>query len=133
MIYIGVRNCVIWKTMMSNAETGIQNEILIALSESGYLANRQHVGTFRAMRSNAMIKVGVVGMADIAAVVPVTITPDMVGQQIGAYVEIEVKTLTGTQRQAQKLRELAVNKHAAKYIIARSPAEALDKIAALYK
>ena len=116
-----------------NTETAIQSEILIALSESGYLANRQHVGTFRAMRSNAMIKVGVVGMADISCIVPVTITADMVGQTIGAYVEIEVKTLTGTQRQAQKLRDLAVNKRGGKYIIARSPSEALDKIAGLYK
>lgn len=116
-----------------NHETAIQNDILIALSEAGYLSQRQHVGTFRAMRSNAMIKVGVVGMADIAAVVPVTITPDMVGSVIGAYVEIEVKTLTGTQRQAQQLRELAVNKRGGKYIIARSPSEALDKIAGLYK
>lgn len=116
-----------------NTETAIQSEILIALSESGYLANRQHVGTFRTLYGNRTVNVGITGMADIACVVPVIITPDMVGQIIGAYVEIEVKTLTGTQRQAQKLRELAVNKRGGKYIIARSPSEALDKIAGLYK
>lgn len=116
-----------------NNETAIQNEILIALSDAGYLPQRQHVGTFRTLYGNRTVNVGQPGMADIAAVVPVTITPDMVGQQIGAYVEIEVKTLTGKQRQAQKLRELAVNKRGGRYIIARSPTEALDKISALYK
>ncbi len=116
-----------------NKETAIQNEILIALSQSGCLANRQHVGTFRTLYGNRTVNIGQPGMADIAAVVPVTITADMVGQTIGAYVEIEVKTLTGAQRKAQKLREYAVNKIGAKYIIARSPADALDKIAGLYK
>jgi len=116
-----------------NKETAIQNEILIALSSAGYLAQRQHVGTFRTLYGNRTVNVGQPGMADIACVVPVTITADMVGKQIGAYIEVEVKTLTGAQRQAQKLRELAVNQRAGKYIIARSPTEALDKIAGLYK
>lgn len=118
-----------------NNETAIQNEILIALSEAGYLSQRQHVGTFRALKSDQHIKIGQAGMADIATIIPIVITEDMVGQTIGAYVEVEVKTYKkgSIQRKAQEDREIAINKHAAKYIIARSPAEALDKIAALYK
>jgi hypothetical protein len=114
-------------------ETQIQNDILCALSANGYLVNRQHVGTFRSLYGNRTINVGQEGMADIAAVVPVTIAADMVGRTIGVYVEVEVKTLKGKQRDGQKLREHAVKKRGAAYIIARSPAEALDKISALYK
>ena len=110
------------------SETDIQNAILIALSDAGYLAHRQHVGTFRTLYGNRTVNVGQTGMADIAACVPVLITADMVGQTIGAYAEIEVKTLTGKQRTAQKLRELAVKKRGGVYIVARSPDDALDKL-----
>lgn len=116
-----------------NLETQIQQDIMIALSDAGYLVNRQQVGKFKSMYGDRIVNVGQPGMADISAIVPVTITSDMVGQTIGAYVEIEVKTLTGTQRQAQKLRELAVNKRGGRYIVARSPADALDRIKALYE
>jgi len=116
-----------------NLETQIQQDIMIALSDAGYLVNRQQVGKFKSMYGDRIINVGQPGMADISAIVPVTITADMVGSVVGAYVEIEVKTLTGTQRKAQVLRELAVNKRGGKYIVARSPVDAMDKISALYK
>ena len=104
-----------------NKETAIQNEILLALSEAGALAWRVHVGKFRALNNPAqVISVGTPGQADVMAVVPVVITPDMVGQVIGVALAVEVKTETGTQQKAQKLWEHALKRRGGVYTIARS-------------
>lgn len=117
---------------MANNETTIQNEIMAALSSDGCLVWRQHVGRFRKMYSDGVVNVGVPGMADIGAIVPVIITADMVGSTIGVYVGIEVKTATGKQRDGQKLWELAIKKRGARYLIARSVDQARDGLRRIF-
>jgi hypothetical protein len=111
-----------------NPETRLQNEILCALSEAGYLCWRQHVGLFRAMHSDHIIKIGMPGMADIGAIMPVTVTPEMVGKTVGLAVQIEVKTATGSQAAAQKTWQQAVEYMGGIYRICRSPDDALGII-----
>lgn len=118
--------------MARNAETNTQNEILVAMSQAGALPWRNQVGVYRPIGDpNSVIKIGTPGMADIISVVPVTITPDMVGKTIGVAVATEVKTATGKQRQAQKLWELAFTKRKGIYLIARSASEAIQQLASL--
>ena len=87
---------------MRNAETNIQNRIMLELSAAGWMVWRNNTGSFRTMNDpNRIIKVGQVGSPDILAVRPTVITADMVGQTIGVCVGIEVKTATGKQRPEQ--------------------------------
>lgn len=117
-----------------NKETAIQNEILLALSENGILCMRQMVGKFRPIYSpNTVVNIGIPGMADIGAIVPVTVTPDMVGRTIGVALQLEVKTATGVQAKNQKLWELAVKNRGGFYGLARSPESALKIIQGMQK
>lgn len=108
-----------------NKETAIQNEIMAAMSMHGALVWRQHVGKFRQLHSDGVISIGQPGMADLMAIVPTVVTADMVGQTIGLAVGVEVKTLTGKQRDAQKRWELAMRKRGAVYRVCRSVADAV--------
>lgn len=83
------------------------------------------MGLFRAMHSEHVIRVGMPGMADIGAIMPVTVTPDMVGKTVGLAVQIEVKTPTGTQRPEQKTFQQAVEYRGGIYRLCRSPDEAI--------
>lgn len=106
---------------MATSERNIKNEILLDFGQASdiYIQN-QPTGVFRAMDSDRVIRVGNPGQSDLLAVVAVTITPDMVGQVIGAAVFIETKTATGRQRDNQKLFQHAVEKRGAMYLVARS-------------
>ncbi len=106
---------------MATSERNIKNEILLDLGQARdvYIQN-QPTGVFRAMDSDRVIRVGNPGQSDLLAIVAVTITPDMVGQVIGAAVFIETKTATGRQRDNQKLFQLAVERRGALYLVARS-------------
>jgi hypothetical protein len=111
-----------WRRSGLNKETAIQNAILIELSKNGVMAWRNHVGKFRALDDpQRLISVGVPGMADIIACVPLVITQEMVGLTIGAAVGIEVKTKTGKQRKEQLLWELALTRHGGVYTVLRDP------------
>jgi len=110
---------------MANSESGIQNKILLRLSMHGALVWRQQVGSFRHLHTEGVVKIGVPGMADIGAIIPVTITPEMVGKTIGIAAQIEVKTLVGRQRDNQKRWQLAAEKRGAIYAVCRSPEEAI--------
>jgi len=112
--------------MARNLETNIQNSILLGLSGSGHLVWRNQVGVFRGAHDERRIRVGVPGQGDIMAVVPVTVTEDMVGQTIGLAVNIEVKTeRKGSAQSAQQKRwEGAWRERGGLYLIARSSDEA---------
>lgn len=113
--------------MAKNQETNLQNNILLALSQAGHLPWRNQVGVFRSYDDpNRIIKIGTPGMADIIDVVPVTITPDMVGKTVGVAVAIEVKTATGTQRKKQEDFQKAFEKRGGIYRIARSVVDAIE-------
>lgn len=118
--------------MAKYEETNIQSAILVAHSQAGALTWRNHCGAFRAMDNpQRVVKIGTPGMADIISVVPVTITPEMVGKTIGVAVATEVKTETGAQGHKQKLWELAFTRRSGIYLIARSAEQALAQLASL--
>jgi len=115
--------------MSRNQETNVQNEILLALSQAGHLPWRNQVGVFRSYDDpNRIIKIGTPGMADIIDIVPVQITPEMVGKTVGVAVAIEVKTLVGKQRKNQQLWQLAAERRGAIYLIARSADQAIESL-----
>ena len=121
----------LWR-MAQNCETKIQNQILLALSQAGALVWRNQVGVFRAMDDpSRVVKVGTPGMADIIGVVPVTITPDMVGKTVGVAIAPEIKTATGTQQHRQRLWQLAFEKRGGIYLITRSPEQATQQLASI--
>ena len=109
-------------------ENDIQNSIMLALSQEGFLTHRQIVGSFRYLHNEGVAKIGTPGMPDIYAVVPMTITKADVGKTIGVYVGVEVKTATGQQRRNQKLYQLAVEKRGGLYLVGRSADEVIDAI-----
>ena len=104
---------------MQNPETKIQNKIMMEMSKKGYLVWRNHVGLFKTMDGRT-VNIGIKGSADLMAVKPTVITPDMVGQTVAVFVAVEVKTATGRQSEPQKKWQNAVEKLGVKYIIARS-------------
>ncbi len=104
---------------MQNPETKIQNRIMIDMSKKGYLVWRNQVGLFKTMDGRT-VNIGVKGSADLMAVKPTVITPDMVGQTLAVFVAVEVKTATGRQSEPQKKWQAAVEKLGVEYILARS-------------
>lgn len=105
---------------MRNAETNIQNNIMLEMSKKGAMVWRNQTGKFRSMNDpNRIVSVGQVGSPDIIACVPTIITAEMVGQTVGLCVGIEVKTETGKQKPEQKLWQAAFEKHGGRYILAR--------------
>ena len=115
---------------MRNAETNIQNRIMLELSAAGWMVWRNNTGSFRAMNDpNRIIRVGQVGSPDILAVRPTIITADMVGQTIGVCVGIEVKTATGRATQEQRQWLAVVRLHGGFAAVVRSVDEARAAIA----
>jgi hypothetical protein len=114
--------------MARNGETNIEKSVLLELGgQRDVLAWKQMVGSFRAIDDpQRIVRVGVPGMADVMTVQAVTITPDMVGKTIGVAVAHEVKTLTGKQRDNQKLWQLALELKGGIYFLSRSAEQAYD-------
>lgn len=57
---------------------------------------RNNVGTGTDQRTGNFIRYGLAkGSGDLIGIRRITITPDMVGRQIGVFVSLEVKTSTG--------------------------------------
>jgi hypothetical protein len=106
------------------------NPALLAIgSRPDVMAWRQMVGTFRAIDNpSRLVKVGYAGMSDAMAVVRVTITPDMVGKQVGIALALEAKTAKGKQRDAQKLWQVAFENRGGIYRIIRSANDAVSAV-----
>lgn len=105
---------------MANAETTIMHDILMAVSAlPGALFWRQNVGTFQTLDRRMVVRVGVVGMADLG------------GMYRGHSVQIEVKTPIGRLSKDQKRWKDAVERCGGIFVCARNPAEALSTLAAL--
>lgn len=115
---------------MANKETNIQNNIMLEMSACGILTYRQVVGKYRPLYNNAVIKVGVEGMADVGGVMPVKITPEMVGQTIGVAVNVEVKTATGKQQANQKVWEKSWKAKGGIYIVGRDHERVIEDLQA---
>lgn len=101
-------------------ESRIQSEIQLAMSEAGYLVWRQQVGKFRAMHSNHVVKIGINGMSDLGCIVPVVVTPEMVGKTIGVAAQIECKRPGGRESMEQATWGQAVRYRGGIYVLADS-------------
>ena len=82
---------------MANDETTIQQQIRLALgTRSDLRLFRNNTGTLPDPRTGRPVQFGLAkGSADLIGLRTVTITPDMVGQQVAVFTSIEVKTPTG--------------------------------------
>jgi len=111
---------------VANVETEIEHEIMIRASEMGHMIHKQYVGLYRAYQQPKMvIKMGLTGMADLLPVVPIIVTPAMVGLQVGLAVNAEVKTFAPGSKMSgvqQTYRESYENRGGI-YIMPRSPDE----------
>ena len=96
------------------------NRIMLAMSKRGWLVWRNQVGLFKTIDGTRTIPIGVKGSPDIMAIKPTVITHDMVGQTVGIFVGVEVKTATGRQSEAQKKWQGMAKSKGIEYILAKS-------------
>ena len=89
---------------MANIETNIQQRIRLALgTDPNVRLFRNQVGQLPDPRTGRPVQFGLAkGSADLVGWKTVTITPDMVGQQIAQFVSLEIKTQTGRASSAQQ-------------------------------
>jgi len=82
---------------VANQETVIQQQIRLDLGQRKDLRLfRNNTGTLPDPRTGRPVQFGLArGSADLIGWRTVTITPEMVGQQIAVFTSIEVKTTTG--------------------------------------
>lgn len=108
-------------------ENNIQNAIRLALTDAGILSFRNNVGAYRTEDGHYVrYGVGEKGGSDLICITPVTITQEMVGQTVGVFTAIEVKTAKGRASKNQKLFIEAVQRQGGLAGIARSPSDALQ-------
>jgi hypothetical protein len=112
------------------SEQQIQQEIRIACSNGDTRLWRNNTGTLKDQHGRP-VQFGLCkGSADLIGYRTITITPDMVGQQVAVFTSIEVKTPTGRLRPEQRAWLETV--HAAGGIagVARSVEDALRIVTA---
>jgi hypothetical protein len=84
------------------SEQTIQQQIRIACSNGDTRLFRNNTGTLRDQHGRP-VQFGLCkGSADLIGWKRVTVTPDMVGQQVAVFLSIEVKTPTGRIRPEQQ-------------------------------
>jgi hypothetical protein len=84
------------------SEQSIQQHIRIACSTGATRLFRNNTGTLKDQHGRP-VQFGLCkGSADLIGYRTVTITPDMVGQQVAVFLSIEVKTPTGRIRPEQQ-------------------------------
>lgn len=107
-----------------NKETIIQNRCFLEVGrDPAVMIWRQHVGAYRMLNRDAIVRVGDPGMSDSMMVVAVTITPEMVGRTVGLAVAAEFKTATGRQSPDQKTWQANFQRRGGVYRLVRSPEE----------
>ena len=113
---------------MANDETTIQQQIRLALGTRPDLRLfRNNTGTLPDPRTGRPVQFGLAkGSADLIGLRTVTITPDMVGQQVAVFTSIEVKTQTGRATTAQQNWLQMVRRAGGIAGIARSVSDALE-------
>lgn len=87
---------------MPPSEQRIQQEIRIACSKGDTRLFRNNTGTLRDQNGRPVTFGLCKGSADLIGWKTVTITEDMVGQQVAVFTSIEVKTATGRLRPEQR-------------------------------
>ena len=84
------------------SEQSIQQRIRIACSTGATRLFRNNTGTLKDQHGRP-VQFGLCkGSADLIGYRTITITPDMVGQQVAVFLSIEVKTPTGRIRPEQQ-------------------------------
>jgi hypothetical protein len=89
---------------LANTETTLQQHIRLALgTRPDARLFRNQVGSLPDPRTGRLVTFGLArGSADLIGWRTVTITPEMVGQQLAVFTSIEVKTPTGRLAPAQQ-------------------------------
>ena len=89
---------------MANAETRLQQQIRLAHgTRTDCRLFRNQVGQLPDPRTGRPVQFGLArGSADLIGWRTITITPEMVGQQLAVFTSIEVKTPTGRIRPEQQ-------------------------------
>jgi hypothetical protein len=118
---------------VANAETTLQQQIRLALGTRPDLRlYRNQVGSLPDPRTGRLVTFGLArGSADLIGWRTVTITPDMVGQQLAVFTSIEVKTSTGRLAPMQANWLDAVQGAGGIAGVARSVADATNIVANL--
>jgi hypothetical protein len=112
------------------SEQSIQQHIRIACSTGQTRLFRNNTGTLRD-RHGRPVQFGLArGSADLIGYRTITITPDMVGQQVAVFLSIEVKTPTGPIRPEQRAWMEAVQAAGGIAGVARSVEDAKALLAA---
>ena len=108
------------------SEQQIQQHIRIACSTGDTRLFRNNTGTLKDQNGRP-VQFGLCkGSADLIGWKRVTVTPDMVGQQVAVFLSIEVKTPTGRIRPEQQQWLDAVQAAGGIAGVARSVDDALD-------
>jgi hypothetical protein len=96
---------------VANAETDLQQRIRLALgTRSDLRLFRNQVGQLPDPRTGRPVQFGLArGSADLVGWRTITVTPDMVGQQLAVFTSIEVKTPTGRVRPEQQAWQRTVS------------------------
>jgi len=117
---------------MANIETNIQQRIRLALgTDPNVRLFRNQVGQLPDPRTGRPVQFGLAkGSADLVGFKTITITPDMVGQQIAQFVSLEVKTPNGRLTTPQQNWLHAVKTAGAIAGVARSPEDAIRLLGA---
>jgi hypothetical protein len=107
----------------------IQSEIQLRLSNSrDTRVFRNQVGTYR-LEDGRVLRSGLaVGSADLIGWQSITITPEMVGQQVAVFLSVEVKSAAGKLSVDQTRWLDAVNKAGGIAIVTRSADDAPTQI-----
>ena len=119
--------------IVANAETNLQQQIRLALgTHPDARLFRNQVGSLPDPHTGRLVTFGLArGSADLIGWRTVTITPDMVGQQLAVFTSVEIKTPTGRIAPAQQHWLHAVRSAGGIAGVARSVADARQIVANL--
>ena len=84
------------------SEQTIQQEIRLQCSRGPVRLHRNNTGTLKDQHGRPVTFGLAKGSADLIGWRTITVTPDMVGQQVAVFLSIEVKTPTGRLRPEQQ-------------------------------
>jgi hypothetical protein len=113
---------------VSNAETTLQQEIRLAVgTRSDLRLFRNQVGSLPDPRTGRLVTFGLArGSADLIGWRTITVTPEMVGQQLAVFTSIEIKTPSGRITPQQRNWLHAVRTAGGIAGVARSVGDALQ-------
>jgi len=110
-------------------ESNIQAQIQLALALHRVAMFRNNIGAYQTPEGHRVTYgVGGPGGSDLIGITPVTVTADMVGQTLGVFTAIEVKSHKGRATERQAAFIASIKRLGGFAGVAKSPADALDII-----